>query len=99
MRGQSLRCRAAHPFGAAGNCVLARLARERPDVSGELPDLIVGQLAAPRRHAVRTTGGDRRGDLVDAAAVAPLVVHQGRTDGAATVRMAANTIHLGIEEL
>ena len=79
--------------------VLARLARQRADVGGELPDLVLGQLAAPRRHAVGAAFGDARRDLVDAAAVAPFVVHQRRAHAAAAVAVAADAVHLAEELL
>ena len=89
----------AHFVGAARHRILARLAGQRADIGGELPDLVVGQLPAPRRHAVGAAFGDRRGDLVDAPAVAPLVVHQRRAHAAAAMGMAADAIHLRVEQL
>ena len=70
-----------------------------PHVGRELPDLVLGQLAAPRRHSVRPALGDGCGDLVDAPAVAPLVVHQRRPHSASTVAVAADAVHLRIELL
>src|SRR5439155_26049241 len=98
-RRERLRRRVAHFLSAARDGVLAGLARQCADVSGELPNLIVGELAAPRRHAVRPALGDARGDLVDAAAVPPFVVHQRRTHAPAAVAVAPGTVHLREQRL
>src|SRR6476660_446083 len=75
------------------------LAAHRSDVSGNLPNLIVGDLAAERRHAVRPSLPNRRNDILDRVPVNPFVVREGGTDPAATMRMTAVTIHLGEERL
>src|SRR5437764_3550336 len=98
-RGQRLRRRSAHRFRPGRNRILARLARERADVRSEFPDLVLCKLAAPGRHAVWTTLGDARSDLVDPAAVAPLIVHQRGPDRAAAMGVAADAVHLAEQEL
>src|SRR5438067_1453265 len=98
-RSQRLRSGAAHRVRTAVDRVLARLAGQRADISGELPDLVFGELAPPRRHAVRPTFGDARRDLIDAPAVALFVVHQRRTHAAAAMAVAADAIHLHVERL
>ena len=73
--------------------------RQRSHVGGQLPQLLVGHLAAPGRHAIRPAFDQRLMDLLQAAAVDPHVVHEIRTHAAAAVRMAPRAVVLREEPL
>src|SRR5215218_7374429 len=68
---------------AAGRRILRDITAHRAHVSGDLPNLSVGDFVAERRHAVWPPIADGGDDVIDLAAVDPFVVHQSRT-GAAT---------------
>src|SRR5436190_8138268 len=87
-----LRRGAGEGVGAARRDVLAQLAAHRSHIGDELPDLVVGNASAERRHAVRPAFDDRSVDRLRLVAVAPLLVHQRRAHAAAAVGMAAAAV-------
>src|SRR5215207_10628721 len=77
-----------HVVVAAGARRLGREARERTNVRRDLPQLLVGDASAERRHPVRPTVDDRGDDVLGIAPVDPFVIHERRTHTTAAVRVA-----------
>src|SRR4051812_18615907 len=71
---------------------------DAPNISNELPNLGVYDLAAERWHPIRTPFDDRRKNLLRGASVNPFVVHQRGTHSAAAMGVAAHAVE-GREEL
>src|SRR4051812_48013732 len=71
---------------------------DAPNISNELPNLGVYDLAAERWHPIRTPFDNRRKNLLRGASVNPFVVHQRGTHSAAAMGVAAHAIE-GREEL
>src|SRR4051812_15857554 len=64
-----------HRVVTARRGVTRGVAAHGADVGGDLPDLVVRDLAAEGRHAVRAALADRVHDVLDRAAIDPDVVH------------------------
>src|ERR1041384_687567 len=88
-----------HVVIARGAYVFTQLTTERAYISNQLPDLLIGNFSAERRHAVRPPLDDGRVNLLGSAAVNPLIVHQGRSHAAAAVRVTPNTVVPGEQPL
>src|SRR5215204_5949020 len=82
-----------------GRRVLRHIAAHRAHIAGDLPNLIVRDLAAERRHAVRPTLADRVDDVLDRAAIDPDVVDQRRPGAAAAIGVAADAVEPAVERL
>ena len=72
--------------------ILRQQPAKRSHVGSELPDLIVGDLSAEGRHAIRPPLENAVINLIGLVAVAPFVVAQRRADAAPAVRMAADAV-------
>src|SRR5215212_4194239 len=98
-RGAVLGRARMHVVVARGRRVLRHIAAHRTHIPGDLPDLVVRDLAAERRHAVRPALADRVDDVLDRAAVDPDVVDQRRPGAAAAIGVAADTVEPAVERL
>src|SRR6185503_3400629 len=94
-----LRRAVTHVIAAAWQDVDRLVAAHRLDVRDQFPHLLIGDLVAPRRHAVRTAFDDRFEDVAGRAAVDPLVVHQWRAHATAAMGVAASAVELVEETL
>ena len=88
-----------HFIGARGCNIGRKLATHRADVSDEFPDLVVGNLALEGRHAVGAALNDIAVDLLGAAAVDPLIIHEGGADASTAVGVAADAVERRVQAL
>src|SRR5207237_1077954 len=72
---------------------------EAADVGHDLPDLIVGDLAAEGGHAVGPAIDDAVENNLRIAAMDPEFIHQGRPDSAAAVGVTSDTVECAVEAL
>src|SRR3954447_630191 len=98
-RGAVLGRARMHVVVARGRRVLRHIAAHRAHIAGDLPDLVVRDLAAERRHAVRPALADRVDDVLDRPAIDPDVVDQRRPRAAAAVGVAADAVEPAVERL
>src|SRR3954469_8560817 len=98
-RGAVLGRARMHVVVARGRRVLRHVAAHRAHIAGDLPDLVVRDLAAERRHAVRPALADRVDDVLDRAAVDPDIVDQRRPGAAAAIGVAADAVEPAVERL
>src|SRR5947209_659665 len=88
-----------HLIGARRLCGLRFESADRADVCDELPDLKFRNVSAERRHAVRSSFGDRFVNVRRRTSVDPLLIHQRRTDSAAAVEVTSDAVVLLVELL
>src|SRR4051794_14366694 len=84
-----------HVIVATRRSIRGHITAHRANISRDLPNLVLGDLVAERRHAIRPPvayGGD---DVVDFTAIDPLVIHERGADPAAAIRMTAVTVEPG----
>src|SRR5215213_4538084 len=98
-RGAVLGRARMHVVVARGRRVLRHVAAHRAHIAGDLPDLVVRDLAAERRHAVRPALAERVDDVLDRAAIDPVVLDQRRPGAAAAIGVAADTVEPAVERL
>src|SRR4051812_44897737 len=93
-------CLGVHVVIAAGGGI-ARCgqAGHAADVSGDLPDLIVGDFAAIGGHAIGPAFDDGGENLLGLAAVNPFLIHERRAHAAAAVCVAADAVHRLVHSL
>src|SRR5436309_7917421 len=83
---------ALHVIGARVRYVDPQLSAERADVRHQLPDLVLGNLTAERRHTIRAAFDDCVVNLAWLCAVNPIGIDQRGPDPPATIGMAAGAV-------
>src|SRR5262249_43663201 len=79
-----------HVSAPSRGSILSYQPTQRAHIRDQLPDLVVGNLAAKRRHAVGTALQDDREDRGRRTAMDPFPIHQGWPNTTTAMRMAAD---------
>src|ERR1051325_4975352 len=79
-------------IAASRGNILGKRAPQRAHICHELPSLHLGNPATKRRHPIRAALHHGCHDVLRLSAVDPLVIHQGRADASAAVRVATDAV-------